>query len=257
VLSALDTGPDQTHSFSRKELAMAADNSTTPVETWKPIPEFTGYEASDLGRIRSFWKQETISNGFKGEYRSYLSSESKIIAQRPNKKDRMRANLRHDSGGIRTVMVHHAVLWAFVGQCPEGMVACHDPDRNTANNRLSNLRWDTQQENIRDAGRHGTKKVLSPEQLAEVARLISEGLPACEIADRLNVKRPSITRVVRREGFNTPKKAVTSRFDEELIGRIVRLRQEGLSDRKIGELLGVGKVSIWRHLGPKSSADLT
>jgi hypothetical protein len=48
------------------------------------------------------------------------------------------------------------VLEAFVGPRPEGMQACHFPDRSTRNNRLENLRWDTGSENTIDKIRHGT-----------------------------------------------------------------------------------------------------
>lgn len=48
------------------------------------------------------------------------------------------------------------VLEAFVGPCPEGMEACHFPDRDPANNQLENLRWDTHQANMVDKATHGT-----------------------------------------------------------------------------------------------------
>lgn len=47
-------------------------------------------------------------------------------------------------------LVHRLVLEAFVGACPDGMEACHYPDSDKSNNRLTNLRWDTHVENIRD-----------------------------------------------------------------------------------------------------------
>lgn len=53
-------------------------------------------------------------------------------------------------------LIHRLVLEAFVGPCPPGMQACHDPDRNPSNNRLENLRWDTSRANSADSIRHGT-----------------------------------------------------------------------------------------------------
>lgn len=50
---------------------------------------------------------------------------------------------------------HVLVLEVFVGPRPAGMVACHH-DGDPANNRLSNLRWDTPTANSADKNRHGT-----------------------------------------------------------------------------------------------------
>jgi hypothetical protein len=46
--------------------------------------------------------------------------------------------------------VHRLVLEAFVGPRPDGKEACHFPDHDKTNNQLSNLRWDTHDENEKD-----------------------------------------------------------------------------------------------------------
>lgn len=61
------------------------------------------------------------------------------------------------SEGVQhTNRVCRLVLLAFVGPCPEGQEACHDPDPNPMNCRLLNLRWDTRSENRLDRVRHET-----------------------------------------------------------------------------------------------------
>lgn len=52
-----------------------------------------------------------------------------------------------------TKAISHAVLQTFVGPRPEGKVCCHYDD-SRSNNRLDNLRWDTQGANIEDARRN-------------------------------------------------------------------------------------------------------
>lgn len=47
------------------------------------------------------------------------------------------------------------MLTAFVGPCPPGMMARHR-NGNPADNRVENLRWGTQSENMLDAVEHGT-----------------------------------------------------------------------------------------------------
>lgn len=107
-------------------------------EEWRPVVGYEGfYEVSDQGRVRSLHRGEP-----------YVLKPIKIV-----------------SGGYLTVAlsrnnaqtmsrIHRLVLLAFVGEAPDGMVACHN-DGDPTNNRLSNLRWDTYSENIHDVVRHG------------------------------------------------------------------------------------------------------
>jgi hypothetical protein len=66
------------------------------------------------------------------------------------------ATLQADDGTRHLMSVHVLVLTAFRGPRPDGLVACHEDDVKD-NNRLSNLRWDTQAANwidmIRNQGR--------------------------------------------------------------------------------------------------------
>lgn len=57
-------------------------------------------------------------------------------------------------GTPHVLLVSQLVLKAFVGPRPRGMEGCHN-DGNASNNYLSNLRWDTHHENMRDVERHG------------------------------------------------------------------------------------------------------
>lgn len=59
--------------------------------------------------------------------------------------------------GRGSIHVAILVLEAFVGLCPDGMECCHYDDNQT-NNKLSNLRWDTHANNVRDGYRNGAKR---------------------------------------------------------------------------------------------------
>lgn len=105
-------------------------------EIWKPVVGFEGfYEVSNLGRVKSLSRYEP--------YRRH-----------PGKLTRLRRGriltASKGSNGYYTVRlcgktrtVHSLVLEAFIGPKPDGLAACHGPDFDTSNNRLSNLRWDT------------------------------------------------------------------------------------------------------------------
>lgn len=63
-------------------------------------------------------------------------------------------------GDQRMMYVHHAVLLAFVGPRPEGLLTRH-LDGNCLNNRLDNLRYGTKSENSADFYRHKAERELA------------------------------------------------------------------------------------------------
>lgn len=125
-------------------------------EIWKPIAGYEGrYEVSNLGRVRSFHRRgcRILRLSDRGAPDNYL-----IVSLALN-------------GRTRTRLVHHLVLLTFVGPRPEGMVACHTNDV-PHDNRLENLRWDTQEENMADRlTRDGKRKRLTPEMVREIRSL--------------------------------------------------------------------------------------
>lgn len=99
--------------------------------------------------------------------------------------------------------VHHLVLEEFIGQCPEGMEACHY-DGNPQNNRLSNLRWDTSKNNHADRIRHGNHirgerqplHVLKTEQVLIIKKMLKSGVLSQQIiADTFGVSRSAILNI--------------------------------------------------------------
>lgn len=130
---------------------MSQHNTIDPnKESWKPVAGWEGlYSVSNLGRIRS-------------EGRSIHYSDGRI----QNRKARIR-NLAKSNAGYpvvtmkaagrkqKTELVHRLVMQAFVGACPDGMVVCHE-NGDPSDNRLENLRFDSQSGNMYDKRRHGT-----------------------------------------------------------------------------------------------------
>lgn len=81
------------------------------------------------------------------------------IALRTNERGYKRATLMI-SGKEVYKYIHAMVLETFIGPCPAGM-ECRHLDGNKINNRVTNLRWGSRQENCDDKRRHGT--ALTPE----------------------------------------------------------------------------------------------
>ena len=114
-------------------------------EEWRDIPEYPGYQVSDLGRIRS----SLVSKNRKlnGDGWRFLKQTNGLAGY-------LRVALCKDGHKPRTIYVHHLVLRTFVGPRPDGKECCHwngDPH----DNRLCNLRWDTRTQNVMDMYRCG------------------------------------------------------------------------------------------------------
>lgn len=137
-------------------------------EIWLPIAEFDGYEVSNLGRVRN-WNSQ---NGVGGRGLSPRLLKLTKFVNKPYLRVRPSKN-----GKSKTRRVHHLVLEAFEGPCPEGMEACHD-DGDGANNRRDNLRWDTHVENMKDQIRHGTTARGERSSLSKITELQAKAVKA-------------------------------------------------------------------------------
>jgi hypothetical protein len=118
-------------------------------EVWRAIPGHEGYEASNLGRVKSIDKKIRLKNRWGNyEWRSYQGR----ILKTPKNGPYLRAKLgEHDNG----YDVHTLIMRAFVGPPPPGMIVRHK-DNDGTNNNLKNLRYGTYQQNYADAVRNGT-----------------------------------------------------------------------------------------------------
>jgi hypothetical protein len=112
--------------------------------------------------------------------------------------------------GVRKLCyVHRLVLETFVGPRPPGMEGCHFPDRDPANNRLNNLRWDTRQANVNDMIAHGThprgsshgRAKLCEEDIAAIRLAHEAGETIAGIARRYSVDWGTIDLAVKRKNW--------------------------------------------------------
>lgn len=112
--------------------------------------------------------------------------------------------------------IYHLVLEAFVGPCPEGMEACHFPDRNRTNNHLLNLRWDTHINNCKDREIHGTSRKGKPSKYrGELHRLA-----------KLNDQKVREIRHLYAVGrYNQVELAAIYDIDQTIISDVVRRKQ--------------------------------
>lgn len=167
-------------------------------ETWKDIPGYEGlYQASTMGRIRSVDREVIDSLG-----RVYFR-RGKLLSPSLDSGKRYTVRLNNKDRG-KTWRVYVLVALTFIGERPEGYHICHK-DGNQNNNKLDNLRYDTNSQNQIDIYRKGNKSSLgklSIDQVLEVRRLYATWDYSLQvIANIFGVTKRTIACVVRRITF--------------------------------------------------------
>lgn len=109
-------------------------------EIWKPIPNFSRYEASDKGRLRST------------NYKN--SGKTKVLKPALANDGYLKTMLLNDDGKYRSWTVHLFICLTFLGEKPKGYEVNH-MDGNKTNNSINNLEYVTRSENIKHAYNYG------------------------------------------------------------------------------------------------------
>lgn len=164
-------------------------------EIWKPIPGLKGFEASDLGRIRS-WRGAN-------QYETLAHPRLRSLSVKNNGYLEFKA---HDGVKRRGYLVHRVILFAFIGEPPSGTEAAH-LDGNRQNNRIDNLQWKTHSENLADRIRHGThlagerapRAKLTEAQVREVRDL--DGISQKEIGRRYGITQSAVSLIRNRKNW--------------------------------------------------------
>ncbi len=167
-------------------------------ERWLAITDYEGvYEISDQGRVRRLtfrnrmgWYQYKTphilkASGKAGPYRQVcLSRDGRSISR----------------------MIHLLVLEKFVGPCPPGREAAHRNGK-AKDNRLSNLRWATKEENEADKVAHGTARSvgaanpnakLTESDVRKIRELRSRGWRLSTIGEHFGVRDTTVGDICKR-----------------------------------------------------------
>ena len=173
-------------------------------EVWTFITNFPDYLISNLGRVKTPSKLDTIGRFIKGRItRGCRSRKNKpiylsIILRKGYHKE------KHH--------VHRLVLENFVGDCPKDH-ECRHIDGNSENNRLDNLAWGTHKDNMHDQLKHKTRpigennnkttlKEVDVIQIRQLYRHREKGRNCCSLALQFNVTPQTIWNVVYRKTWD-------------------------------------------------------
>lgn len=235
--------------------SVCTTNPAVNQEVWKEVPGYPGYQVSDFGNVKSF-----------------KHTNPKIL--KPGVWNNRKSVVLSHKNGKTNNMVYRLVLSAFVGECPEGMEACHY-DGNSMNDRLDNLRWDTPQNNCRDKNRHGTNLIgernrnskIKDADIVSIRQKFYDGCIISEIAADYQVNPSCIYKIVvgeshqhlggyihkpkdystrHRNPSNYGEKCHFSKINNSDVYEILRLIKTGYPLSKIADQFGIAKKTVVR-----------
>lgn len=166
-------------------------------EIWKDIPGYKGkYQVSNMGRVKSLSRIICGSNQFKTF--QWKSSERILRPGRHDKYGHLSVMLNDPR---QCCMVHQLVMLAFIGNPPMGMCVLH-ANGDAADNRLYNLRYDTQSENVIDVFRQGKAwKKLTVDDVESIRFGLYCGISCTELGQMFNVGHQAISKIKNGERY--------------------------------------------------------
>lgn len=172
------------------------------IEEWRDVPEFEGYRVSSLGRI-------------------YSLKHNKIRVLCPNRKGYLGLGL-YKNGKVYTKVVHRLVAKAFIPN-PENKPQINHKSGIKSNNRVSNLEWCDQFENMRHAFDTGLKEGLPGEKNGratlsqEIVDLIksryNSGEKITDISRELNINLGKLRTILYGFSWKETKVKINKRDD--------------------------------------------
>lgn len=258
-----------------------SENSLPIGPEYREIPDCPGFMAGSDGSLWSNWTR--------GRWPRRTDSWFPAPVRREKKAGSPLSVLLRTTSGFRvTDFVHRVILTTFVGPCPDGMIACHDPDYNRTNNALNNLRWATPTANSADCKRHGrhpsggnhTNSKLRDEDIPTIFDLRRAGITHGDIAERFGVARVAITRILLGHRYTNAEANRTNpvvrgnghyargtrQWKAKLTNKSViemrRLRAEGWLQKDLATRFGVTPGTVcnilngkaWSHLADTSGS---
>jgi len=164
------------------------------IEEWKYIKGYEDYQISNMGRVRSLPKK----------YRKTL----KIIKPMINDKGYHRTTL-WKQGKYRRFLIQRLVAISFIKNRHNKPIVNHK-DNNPSNNKISNLEWATQSENMLHAFKTKSKIMtkgedcswskLTNKNVLEIRRLYNNSKKNMrELSELFNIHKTTVWEIIHRK----------------------------------------------------------
>lgn len=168
------------------------------MEHWKIIDGFPHYEVSDMGNVRSYY------NRYKHNTGKIVIDKTPKMMSNGNCKGYQMLVLKDKDGVRRNCYVHRLVASAFIPN-PYNKPDVNHIDGNPSNNKVTNLEWVTESENLKHA-LYVTKTATVPSHCKKV-RCIETGQIFDSTTDardwaKLSKKNRSIEKCCRKEKYH-------------------------------------------------------
>lgn len=233
-------------------------------EVWKPVVGFPGYEVSNMGRLRSYYRKRARGSG-KGQGVNAWELSDTPVLRKPtrDKSSGYRYTLLRKDGKTYAKRMHCLVLEAFVGPRPvepngQNYQGAH-LNGKPGDDWLTNLKWVTAKENASHKVLHGTNFAnrrrgennpsarFTDEQVSNIKQRLSSGEYHGTIAEELGLPKSYI--------YNIAANKTWVHIEPQLKGDIVLVRKpnhlppEFVEDIKSGESI----VAVAKRYGVDAS----
>lgn len=176
------------------------------MEEWRNVVGYEGlYQISDTGKVRRVKAAKGTWSGRVLKPRTYDSGHQtvRLYGAEPSGKNDGRNKWK-------VKWIHRMVLEAFIGPAPDNDSQANHKNGNPTDNRVDNLEWVTQADNIRHAykylgladklprGEAHHNTTLTKAQVIQMRKLHEAGHSQNSLARKFGITQASVWRIVHR-----------------------------------------------------------